>query len=165
MTDQVAEKAESVTFTLGEAEITISKDTLFRAWLMKTIGTEAPAKPLPLAVPELNPGERYIGAIISADGAKREHIILLPGELEGANWKKAMKWAKDIGGDLPNRCETALLFATMKDEFKPEWHWTNEEHASYSDYAWVQHFGDGHQNLFRKSYEGRARAVRRLKIS
>ena len=156
---------ESVTFNVGEAEITIDKTALFRAWLMKTIGVEAPASRSPLAIPELNPGERYVGAIISADGTKREHIILLPGELGSANWKDAMEWAKSNGGDLPNRCESALLFATLKDEFKSEWHWTNEGHASSSDYAWLQDFDDGSQNGYRKSDEGRARAVRRLKIS
>lgn len=158
-------QTESVTFSVGEAEITIDKNALFRAWLMKAIGAEAPANPSPLTIPELNPGERYVGAIISADGTKQEHIILLPGELEGANWKKAMKWAKDIGGDLPNRCEGALLFATLKGEFKPEWHWANEEHASGSDYAWIQDFDDGHQYGCHKSYESRARAIRRVKIS
>ncbi|HCE10887.1 MAG TPA: hypothetical protein DEQ40_20220, partial [Oxalobacteraceae bacterium] len=116
---------------------------------------------MPLAVPELNPGERYVGAIISADGTKRDHIILLPGELEGANWKDAMDWAKSLGGDLPNRCESALLFATLKNEFKPEWHWTNEELASDPGYAWLQVFDDGFQINCLKSYEGRARAVRR----
>jgi hypothetical protein len=122
------------------------------------------AFPITVTFPELKAGERYIGAIISADGAKREHIILLPGELESANWKDATAWAKSIGGELPDRCEGALLFATIKDEFKPEWHWLREEHASYPDYAWFQGFGNGSQYDIRKSIEGRARAVRRLKF-
>jgi len=75
-----------------------------------------------------------------------------------------MAWAKSIGGDLPNRCESALLFATMKDQFEPKWHWTNEQHADYSNYAWMQVFIIGYQYDFHKSGEYRARAVRRLLI-
>jgi len=48
-------------------------------------------------------GERYIGGIVSADGITT-HIILLPGSTK-APWKKAMSWAAEIGGDLPNRVE------------------------------------------------------------
>ena len=154
---------QSVTFSVGDAEITIDKTALFRAWLMKAIGTEAPTN-LPLAVPQLNLGERYVGAIISADGAKRERIILLPNVLEKANWQDAMEWAASIGGDLPNRCESALLFATLKGEFKPEWYWTNEEHASGPGCAWMQYFVNGLQTNCHESLEYRARAVRRLKI-
>jgi hypothetical protein len=75
-----------------------------------------------------------------------------------------MDWAKSIGGELPDRCESALLFATMKDEFSPEWYWSRAQHAADSGYAWLQHFGTGSQSYDPKSYEGRARAVRRLEI-
>jgi len=114
--------------------------------------------------PLLKEGERWLGAIISADGAKRHHVILLPGEIDDTNWKDSMAWAASIGGDLPNRCETALLFATMKDEFKEEAYWTNEQHAAYSGYAWYQSFNYGFQHNSNKSAELRARAVRRLAI-
>ena len=124
----------------------------------------ASAYPITLNLPELNTGEIYVGAIISADGTKRDHIILLPDTKEEINWQDAMEWAKSIGGDLPNRCESALLFATMKEQFKAEWHWTNEQHADYSVYAWVQGFTNGSQYYDRKSNELRARAVRRLSV-
>lgn len=62
-------------------------------------------------------GERYVGTIISACGTKRHHTILLPGEIEKANWKKSMEWAAGLGGDLPDRIEQALLFAFMKEHF------------------------------------------------
>ena len=122
------------------------------------------AFPITLNFPTLNVGEQYVGAIISANGAKREHIILLPGEIESANWQSAMEWAASIGGHLPDRCESALLFATMKDQFKPEWHWTCEQLAANPVYAWMQDFDDGYQDSLRKSNEHRARAVRRILI-
>jgi hypothetical protein len=119
------------------------------------------AFPITLNFPTLNAGEQYVGAIISANGAKREHIILLPGEVKSAKWQAAMDWAASIGGHLPNRCESALLSATMKDQFKPEWHWTCEQDAALPDYAWVQGFDYGGQDNDLKSVEYRARAVRR----
>ena len=124
----------------------------------------ASAYPITLNLPTLKDGERYIGAIISADGTKRDHIILLPESKEDINWKDALDWAKSIGGDLPNRCESALLFATMKDQFEKEWYWTNEQRADTSDYAWMQYFDNGGQYNGRKSNEYRARAVRRLSV-
>ena len=57
-----------------------------------------------------------------------------------------------------------LLFAHLKDRFKPEWYWSNTQHASLSGYAWFQHFYNGLQYDDSKSYEGRARAVRRVTI-
>jgi hypothetical protein len=119
------------------------------------------AFPITLNFPTLNAGEQYVGAIISTNGAKREHIILLPGEVEDMKWQAAMDWAASIGGHLPDRCESALLFATMKDQFRPEWHWTCEQYAANPDYAWMQDFNDGYQDNGPKSDEYRARAVRR----
>ena len=112
----------------------------------------------------LNTGEIYVGAIISADGSKRHHIILLPGEKNNVKWQAAMDWAASIGGELPDRCESALLFANMKDEFESEWHWLREQHVSDSRYAWCQTFLNGTQDCTSKRSKLRARAVRRLKI-
>ncbi len=112
----------------------------------------------------LETGERYIGTIISADGSRNHHIILLPGEQNNVKWQAAMDWAASIGGELPDRCESALLFATMKDEFESEWYWLREQHVSYSDYAWFQNFTSGNQSYSRKNDKLSARAVRRLII-
>lgn len=108
--------------------------------------------------------ERYIGTIISADGSRNHHLILLPGDADEANWETQMNWAKNIGGELPDRVESALLFATMKDEFKADWYWTREPHASDASYAWYQLFGNGIQTYGRAASTRRARAVRRLPI-
>ncbi|MEB0029250.1 DUF1566 domain-containing protein [Undibacterium sp. RTI2.1] len=120
--------------------------------------------PLTINAPAARPGEQHLGIIISADGSKHEHIFLLAGTKEDVSWQDAMEWAKSIGGDLPNRCESALLFATMKDQFKPVWHWTNEQYAGNAACAWVQGFGYGNQDGSRKSDEYSARAVRRESV-
>jgi hypothetical protein len=109
---------------------------------------------------QLKPGERYVGAIIDQDGANGEHIILLPGEAESVNWEDAKEWAATIGGELPNRIESTLLFARMKDEFKADWYWTCEQYGSGS--AWMQYFGSGYQGYDDRGYSCRARAVRRF---
>ena len=116
------------------------------------------------SVIELMPGERYIGSIRSADGSRNHHLILLPGDNDDADWKSQMAWAEANGGELPDRVEGALLFATMPDEFKKEAYWTRETHASYADCAWCQDFVYGYQHSFRKDTKLRARAVRRLPI-
>ena len=117
-----------------------------------------------LEVPALNEGEIYLGAIIYGESAHRHHTILLPGDVENKTWKQAMKWAADQGGDLPNRVEQALLFATLKSEFQEAAYWSNSQHAVYSGCAWYQSFGNGSQYDDGTSNELRARAVRRLII-
>ncbi len=122
------------------------------------------AFPVTITAPELKPGEKFVGVILSADGSRRHALILLPGEIEDASWKKANEWAASQGGELPDRVEGALLFATLKDEFKPEAYWTREQHAGDGGYAWCQFFINGGQYYLRKGTQLRARAVRRLTI-
>jgi hypothetical protein len=146
--------------------MTITLDTLKaeheRLGAMIAAFEAQPVFPIQVEFPTLKEGEKFVGVIISADGAKREAVILLPDEFKG-NWKEATEWAESIGGELPDRCESALLFATMKDEFKSEWYWTREQYGSCS--AWVQYFYYGVQGYYGRNVSGRARAVRRLKIS
>ena len=109
----------------------------------------------------LAPGELYVGTIISADSSKNHHVILLPGDMDDIKWDAAMAWAKSIGGDLPDRVEQSLLFATMKDQFEEAAYWSNMQHAWASGSAWFQLFSYGHQYDCVKGAELRARAVRR----
>ena len=53
-------------------------------------------------------GEKLIGYYAGPDG-KTTVAILLPGEKKDVTWKDALAWAKDQGGDLPNRVEALLL--------------------------------------------------------
>lgn len=114
--------------------------------------------------PELKEGEHYAGILLGKNGEPDQHIVLLSGATESVEWQDALDWAKSLGGDLPTRREQSLLFANLKEEFEQTWYWSNEQHASYSDYAWYQDFYDGYQSYWNKSDELRARAVRRLVI-
>lgn len=128
----------------------------------KRITKTAPSNVITL--PAIKKGEHYAGICLGEDGKPSHHLILLPGEAEPANWQAQMDWAKSIGGDLPDRVESALLFATLRDEFKPEWYWTNEQRAAYADCAFGQDFDDGHQSFSHESYKYPVRAVRRSPI-
>ena len=112
----------------------------------------------------LAPGEHYAGLILGKEGESSYHLILLPGEQEEINWKDALTWAAEQGGELPNRREQALLYANLKEEFQEAWYWSNTQHASYSSYAWCQSFIGGSQSNDPKHTELRARAVRRLLV-
>lgn len=112
----------------------------------------------------LQPGEIYAGIILGKADQPDHHLILLPGEAESVTWENAKKFAKKAGGELPTRREQSLLFANLKEEFKPNYYWSGEQHAEHSDFAWYQFFGDGHQRNDPTSRQLRARAVRRLII-
>jgi len=114
-------------------------------------------------LPELSEGETYVGCIGDALG-NLYHVILLPGDNSPATWEAQMEWAKRIGGHLPTRIEQAMLLANHRDQFKKDWYWSNEINHADSDWAWYQDFGDGYQLRDYRTYELRARAVRRLPI-
>jgi hypothetical protein len=118
----------------------------------------------PAAQIELKHGEHYAGMILGKDGESSYHLILLPEEKESINWQDATDWAKSIGGELPTRREQSLLYANLKEQFTDNWYWSSVQHAAGSGYAWVQSFGNGGQDGYRKDGSGRARAVRRLVI-
>ncbi|MFZ6819819.1 hypothetical protein [Undibacterium sp. Ji22W] len=50
------------------------------------------------------------------------------------------------------------------EAFDIAWYWASTQNANGSDYAWMQTFSDGTQHDRHKSYEGRARAVRRTLV-
>lgn len=108
----------------------------------------------------LNPGETYVATITTPGEYGGYHLILMPDSQEPLTWQEAMDWADELGGELPNRVESALLFATQKAEFEEAWYWTREFYSDAS--AWVQDFGYGFQSSLHKDTNGRARAVRRL---
>jgi hypothetical protein len=114
-------------------------------------------------LPPLNEGEKLAFSITLPDG-KTVHTILQPGDETVASWDAGLAWAKDKGGDLPDRAEQALFYKYMPEEFKKDWYWSNTQHAGISIYAWYQNFFNGHQYYYGKSAELRVRAVRRITI-
>ncbi|NRR28861.1 DUF1566 domain-containing protein [Oxalobacteraceae bacterium] len=66
--------------------------------------------------------------------------------------------------EVPAQTIVANFMEGEADSFEDEWYWSSTQHASYPSDAWGQGFGGGTQFGYHKSYEGRARAVRRLPI-
>ena len=66
--------------------------------------------------------------------------------------------------ELPLQTSAELFQAGNAQAFEKAWYWSSTQHASDSDYAWIQDFGNGYQSNDNKSYQGRARAVRRSPI-
>ncbi len=119
-------------------------------------------KPAPGAIGSSFGGGIYAGISRGVDGAPDQHLVLLFGQAEDVSWSDACDWAKSICGALPTRAEQALLFANLKDQFEPRWYWSSEQAGPST--AWDQYFDNGTQVSYLRSYEGRARAVRRLPI-
>ena len=105
---------------------------------------------------------KYAGITTGTDGVPYALILLDAEPATELNWRDALAWAAEQSGDLPTRVESAMLFANLKSEFKPTWHWTNTQYSDYN--AWFQYFGYGDQYGGSKSAELRARAVRRLPL-
>lgn len=115
-------------------------------------------------IPALAKGEAYAGVLLDDTGKPSHHLVLLPGETKDT-WAKAKAWAKKQGGELPTRREQSLLFANAKQHFPDGgWHWSSEQYASVSSYAWIQAFSNGDQYDNHTSGQCRARAVRRVPI-
>ena len=137
------------------------------AQMIEQLTASAATKPTWLCLPEveieLQPGERYVGPVIDADGKVEHHLVLMDQRPDGKlNWQAAMEWAESIGGTLPTRQEQALLYANCKPHLDPSWHWSCETHEDDASFAWNCTFDYGYQFSSLKSYEGGAVAVRRV---
>lgn len=112
----------------------------------------------------LKDDEFYAGIVLGKNGKPDYHLVLLPAKTDRLTWAKAKTWAAKVGGELPTRSEQAILYGNLKSEFESAWYWSGERNAAYSVCAWLQYFGNGHQDYYHKSDEYRARAVRRIYI-
>jgi hypothetical protein len=116
-------------------------------------------------------GGRFIGVTTTKDGTHAAVVLLPDTPDKRLTWADATAWAQAVGGQLPTRPVAALLYANAKDAHERAWHWTADElHADTGDaddasYAWGCYFGSGTQYSYRKSYEGRARAVRLIPLT
>jgi len=127
-----------------------------------TTNTAVALSIIPAAIGAAFAGGIYAGIIRGVAGAPDQHLVLLPGDADDVDWEAACAFAASVGGELPTRAEQALLFANLKEQFEPRWYWSGEQAGP--SYAWLQYFSYGRQYDFSRSYEGRARAVRRLPI-
>jgi len=107
-------------------------------------------------------GGTFAGLTTKQDGTHHA-VILLPDQGTDLTWKKACNWAQKLEAELPSRPVAALLFANVKDQLRPKWHWTSEGYDA--SYAWSCNFGNGGQNYHHESYEGAAVAVRLIPLT
>lgn len=118
---------------------------------------ELPALKQPLA------GGIFVGVITLPDG-KHYAVVKLDAKPDRRlSWKKAIEWAQSVGGQLPSRTISALMFAVAKELFEPAWHWTSEEEGA--SYAWYCYFDNGYQLTVHKSAKGCAVAVRLIPLT
>ena len=124
--------------------------------------TAAALATIPAAIGAAFGGGIYAGISRGVDGAPDQHLVLMPGEAVDVDWEAAGAFAASVDGELPTRAEQALLYANLKDQFEPRWYWSGTQAGP--SLAWGQDFFNGFQYDYLRSYEGRARAVRRLPI-
>ena len=105
----------------------------------------------------------FAGITTKPDGTHCAVVLLADKPAKDMTWKQAIAWAKKLGAELPARPVSAQLFATLKGEFEPRWHWTCEDLDSSC--AWGQGFSDGLQGFSVKWFEARARAVRLIQLT
>ena len=149
---------ETLTLKVKDAELTVETKALFDAWIEKHLG-----KPIAQQfIPMTRKGERYLGSIVDPSGRVR-HTFLMPGEWD-KDWDGGIALGKELGGDLPDRIEHAMLLAFMSEEFQKRAYWSNTQHAGNSDNAWYQGFYNGYQHYYGKSAELGVRLVRRVTI-
>jgi len=106
----------------------------------------------------------YAGIVRGNAGEPDYYLLVHPDQKKDISRNDAMQWADEIGCSLPLRKEQAILFGQVPELFEPRWYWSGEQDAANDSYAWGQDFSNGGQNISLKTYEGRARAVRRLLI-
>ena len=110
-------------------------------------------------------GGIFAGLTTKPDGTHCA-VVLLPDKPDARlKWQHAVEWAQGLQAELPTRPVSALLFANARAQFEREWHWTSEVHEDDGSFAWFRNFGYGSQSYYRKSYEGRARAVRLIPLT
>ena len=64
----------------------------------------------------------------------------------------------------PSQTTSSAFQLDGAEALEPVWHWSSTQYATDPSGAWSQNFSSGNQSSYHKSYEGRARAVRRFKI-
>ena len=163
------QKIDDVTLQLGDAEIRVPAQAAARAYLEKFLGQTfaqtLPQRPHGATPPAI--GQPFKGGLCAGltlfDNTPM-HLVLLPDDAEDLTWQKAKDWALEREAELPTRIDALVLFQNLKDQFKPTSYWTSSPFAGDDACAWSQDFNVGSQYYWGKSYELRARAVRRFII-
>lgn len=113
----------------------------------------------------------FQGVITSKDGTHAAVVLLGDKPVHRMTWDGAKAWAEGIGGQLPSRPISALLYANAKALFQRTWYWTQDElQADTGDEedascAWYCYFYYGDQSFSHKGAEGAAVAVRLIPLT
>lgn len=99
-------------------------------------------------VPGLD-GAIYAGIAPAEGGMPQAHLILWKDSYSSPqDFETSVAFAKAVDpatdSHLPTRTESALLYATVRDQIKKDdWYWTSTYYDEDKDCAFVQYFGNG----------------------
>ena len=112
----------------------------------------------------------YAGVAPAEGDMPQAHLVLWLNTPETRqNYEESIALAKAVNPEtdshLPTRTESALLYATVRDQINQDfWHWTSTYYDEDKDAAFVQCFYGGDQLNDHLSYEYRALAVSRFAL-
>lgn len=115
-------------------------------------------------------GAIYIGIAPAEGDMPQAHLVLWKDSCSSAqDFETSVAFAKAVDpatdSHLPTSTESALLYATVRDQIKKDdWYWTSTYYNEDKDAAFVQTFSHGTQPYFYLYYECRALAVSRLPL-
>lgn len=115
-------------------------------------------------------GAIYVGIAPAEGDMPQAHLVLWLNTPETRqNYEASTALAKAVNPEtdshLPSRTESALLYATVRDQIKKDaWCWTSTYYDDDKDCAFVQHFGNGLQGYSNLGNEARALAVSRFAL-
>ncbi|WP_234775222.1 DUF1566 domain-containing protein [Paraburkholderia tropica] len=115
-----------------------------------------------IQIPPLAEGEIYLCGLVDSNGDV-EHTVIIGINNDSGSWQQQMDWAKNLGGDLTNRVEQAVIRAKRPNLVEEAAYWSNTTVEWDSAYAWYQDFLNGFQDDYHESAALRAVAVRRFK--
>ncbi len=115
-------------------------------------------------------GAIYAGIAPAEGDMPQAHLVLwVDTPKTRQNYEESIALAKAVNPEtdshLPTRTESALLYATVRDQIEKDgWYWTSTFYDEDKDAAFVQFFGNGHQGTHYLSYKNRALAVSRFAL-
>ncbi len=112
----------------------------------------------------------YAGIAPAEGDMPQAHLVLwVETPKTRQNYEASVALAKAVNPEtdshLPTRSESALLYATLRDQIEKDgWYWTSTYYYEDKDAAFVQDFYDGDQTFGNLDDEYRALAVSRFAL-
>ncbi len=112
----------------------------------------------------------YAGIAPAEGDIPQAHLVLWLNTPETRqNYEESISLANAVNPEtdshLPTRTESALLYATVRDQINQDcWHWTSTYYDEDKDAAFVQNFYHGGQSYDNLYFEYRALAVSRFAL-